>query len=318
MGSVSVIELNQVRRAFGEVVAVDGVDLEVKRGEVVALLGPNGAGKSTLFELLLGLVAPTAGTVRVLDAPPGGEVRGRVGAMLQSAGLPEQVTVSELVELVGRSYPSSLEVDPLLAEVGLAHRCRHEIATLSGGERQRLLLALALVGMPELLLLDEPTAAMDLEARRNFWAYARDATIRGATLLFATHDLVEAEEVADRVVLLHRGRVVADASPAQLARLVPGSLVTVVTDAPASVIAAWPGVRDVTPAGSPTSGRGLSRLMVSATNAPSVVVPLVRGGYVLDELTVRDADLETAFARLTGLDPSRPGGQATLTSEGAA
>jgi ABC-2 type transport system ATP-binding protein len=109
-GSVSEVRLDQVRRTFGDVVALDDVDLEVRRGEVVALLGPNGAGKSTLFELLLGLVAPTAGTVRVLGEPPGGQVRSRVGAMLQTAGLPEQVTVSELVELVGRSYPWSLHM----------------------------------------------------------------------------------------------------------------------------------------------------------------------------------------------------------------
>jgi ABC-2 type transport system ATP-binding protein len=315
---MSVLRLAQVRKAFGDVVALDGVDLEVAPGEVVALLGPNGAGKSTLFELLLGLVAPTSGTVRVLGEPPGGAVRSRVGAMLQSAGLPEQVTVREVVELVGRSYPWSLAVDPLLAEVGLAQRWRHEIATLSGGERQRLLLALALVGLPELLVLDEPTAAMDLAARRGFWAFARDATIRGATLLFATHDLAEAEEVADRVVLLHRGRVMADAPPTQLAQLVPGSLVTVVTDAPAGTIAAWPGVGEVRPAEGPRPPGGWSRLTVSAADAPSVVVPLVRGGYALAELTVRDADLETAFARLTGLDQDPMPGSTTMTSEGAA
>lgn len=315
---MSAIEVDQLGKVFGDVVAVEDVDLEVSCGQVVALLGPNGAGKSTLFELLLGLVGPTSGRVRVLGKPPGGEVRARVGAMLQTAGLPEQVTVREVVELVGRSYPWSLAVDPLLAEVGLADRCRHEIATLSGGERQRLLLALALVGMPELLLLDEPTAAMDLEARRSFWAYAREATIGGATLLFATHDLIEAAEVADRVVLLHRGRVVADAPPAQLAQLVPGSQVTVVTDAPASVIATWPGVVDVTPAEDASSAGASSRLTVSAADAPSVVVPLVRDGYALAELTVRDADLETAFARLTGLDSASERGDALATSGGAA
>jgi ABC-2 type transport system ATP-binding protein len=318
VGSVPVIEVEGVRRSFGDVLALDRVDLSVGRGEVVALLGPNGAGKSTVFELLLGLVAPTAGRVRVLGQPPGGAVRRRVGAMLQTAGLPELVTVSELVELVGRSYPRSVEVDPLLAELGLADRRRHEIAILSGGERQRLLLALAVVGMPELLLLDEPTAAMDLEARRSFWAYGRDATVRGATLVFATHDLAEAEAVADRVVLLHRGRVVADASPAALTQLVPGSLVTVVTDAPASTVATWPGVGHVMPAGGPPPGPGSSRLTVAATDAPSVVVPLVRDGYVLEELTVRDADLETAVARLTGLDPGGCDGHVTPTSKDAA
>ena len=315
---MSVIGVSEVRRSFGDVTALDGVTFEVHRGEVVALLGPNGAGKSTVFELLLGLIAPSSGAVRVLGQPPGGGVRSRVGALLQSAGLPEQVTVRELVELVGRSYARTLTVDPLLTEVGLGHRSRHEIAILSGGERQRLLLALALVGMPEVLLLDEPTAAMDLEARRNFWVYAREAIVRGATLLFATHDLAEAAEVADRVVLLHQGRVVADAPPTQLTTLVPGSQITVVTDAAPTTIAAWPGVVDVTPAGDPPVAGALSRLTVSAADAPSVVVPLVRDGYALAELTVRDADLEMAFARLTGLDPVGEGEPATVASEGAA
>jgi ABC-2 type transport system ATP-binding protein len=313
----STIELSQVSRTYGDLVALEEVDLQVGRGEVVALLGPNGAGKTTLFELLLRLVVPTSGTVRVLGEPPGGEVRGRVGAMLQNAGLPDQVTASELVGLVGRSYPQSVDVEALLTEVGLAHRRSPEIATLSGGERQRLLLALALVGRPELLLLDEPTAAMDLEARRHFWAHAREVTVRGATLLFATHDLGEAEEVADRVVLLHRGRVVADASPAQLARLVPGTQVKLVTNAPAAAISAWPGVEHVALTAGAPPAPGVSRLTVSAIAAPCVVVPLVRAGYRLDELTVTEADLETAFARLTGLDVDgvEP---ADLAPEGAA
>ena len=311
------VDLRQVKKVYGDVVALDGVDVRIGRGEVVALLGPNGAGKSTLFELLLRLAIPTSGTVRVLGETPGGPVRGRVGAMLQNAGLPDQVTPSELVRLVGRSYPRALAVEGLLAQVGLAHRRSHEVATLSGGEVQRLLLATALVGVPELLLLDEPTAAMDLEARRSFWAHARASAGDGATVLFATHDLAEAEDVADRVVLLHRGRVVADASPTHLARLVPGTLVTVVTDAAAPTLATWPGVEHVELAADPSLARGLSRLTVSATDAPSVVVPLVRSGYVLDELSVRDADLETAFTRLTGPDAGGDG-HLDLTSEATA
>ena len=212
---MAAIEMTGVVKAYGPVRALDGFDLHVERGEVVALLGPNGSGKSTAFELLLDLVRPTAGRVRVLDGEPAA-ARVRTGAMLQSAGLPEQVTVRELVRLVGRSYPRSLRVDDVLARTGLTTRASRTLTALSGGERQRLLLALALVGEPELLLLDEPTAAMDVLSRRSFWSQVRAAAAHGVTVLFATHDLAEAEAVADRVVVVAGGRVVADAAPEAL------------------------------------------------------------------------------------------------------
>ena len=212
---MAAIEMTGVVKAYGPVRALDGFDLRVERGEVVALLGPNGSGKSTAFELLLDLVRPTAGRVRVLDGEPAA-ARVRTGAMLQSAGLPEQVTVRELVRLVGRSYPRSLRVDDVLARTGLTTRASRTLTALSGGERQRLLLALALVGEPELLLLDEPTAAMDVLSRRSFWSQVRAAAAHGVTVLFATHDLAEAEAVADRVVVVAEGRVVADAAPEAL------------------------------------------------------------------------------------------------------
>ncbi|WP_432487349.1 ABC transporter ATP-binding protein [Kineococcus sp. SYSU DK018] len=212
---MAAIEMTGVVKTHGPVRALDGIDLRVDEGEIVALLGPNGAGKSTAFDVLLDLVRPTAGRVEVLGGPPAA-ARGRVGAMLQSAGLPEQVTVRELVRLVGRAHPRALPVDEVLARTGLTSRAGRTVTALSGGERQRLLLALALVGQPELLLLDEPTAAMDVLSRRSFWSQAR-AAAGGATLLFATHDLAEAAAAADRVVVLAAGRVVADGTPASLA-----------------------------------------------------------------------------------------------------
>ncbi|WP_432494778.1 ABC transporter ATP-binding protein [Kineococcus gypseus] len=213
---MDVIAMSGVVKSYGDVRALDGLDLRVERGLVVALLGANGAGKTTTFELLLDLVRPTAGRVEVLGGPPGA-ARGRVGAMLQSAGLPEQVTVRELVRLVGRAHPRALQVHEVLARTGLGTRARRTVTALSGGERQRLLLALALVGQPELLLLDEPTAAMDVLSRRAFWEQARAAAAGGATVLFATHDLAEVAAFADRAVVLAGGRVVADGAPASLA-----------------------------------------------------------------------------------------------------
>jgi ABC-2 type transport system ATP-binding protein len=213
---MTVLEMRSVRKEFGGVVALTGVDLRVERGQIVALLGPNGAGKSTAFELLLGLIRPTGGQVTVLGQPPGGPVRRRVGAMLQTAGLPEQVTVRELVRLIGRSYPAALPTDDVLRRAGLASRAGRMVTDLSGGERQRLQLAMAIVGAPEVLLLDEPTAAMDVASRRAFWDQARASVRDGATILFATHDLAEAATVADRILVVHHGRVIAEGTPDEL------------------------------------------------------------------------------------------------------
>jgi ABC-2 type transport system ATP-binding protein len=213
---MAVLEMSSVRKDYGHVTALADVDLRVEHGQIVALLGPNGAGKSTAFELLLGLIRPSSGHVEVLGHRPGGPVRRRVGAMLQTAGLPEQVTVRELVRLIGRSYPASLPVDEVLERTALTSRASRMVTELSGGERQRLQLAMALIGAPEVLLLDEPTAAMDVASRRAFWDQARASVDDGATILFATHDLVEAATVAEDIVVVHEGQVIAQGAPDDL------------------------------------------------------------------------------------------------------
>lgn len=213
--ALAVIQMQEVHKSYPGVDALSGVNLAVEAGEIVALLGPNGAGKTTTFELLLGLAHPTSGSVAVLGAAPGTQL-GRIGAMLQSAGLPEQTTVRELVRLIGRSYPQALDVDDVLERTSLTGRATRTVTALSGGERQRLLLALALIGAPDLLLLDEPTAAMDVASRRAFWEQARTSATDGTTILFATHDLTEASAMAHRVVVIDAGRVVADSTPDEL------------------------------------------------------------------------------------------------------
>jgi ABC-2 type transport system ATP-binding protein len=302
------IELADVSKHHGEVVALDRVDLSVEQGELVALLGPNGAGKTTAFELLLGLGRPSSGRVRVLGGAPGRrEVVGRLGAMLQDAGLPEGVTVAELVQLIGRSYPRAWPVELVLERVGLAQLAGRTITDLSGGERQRLLLAAALIGAPELLLLDEPTAAMDVDARRAFWAEARAAVADGTTLLFATHDLTEADAVADRVVVLRHGRVVADATPADLKRRVHGKLVRLVTDLPVAAFADLPGGG---PAALDDTGGSVApprhRARVLTPRPERLIAALVARGHHVEDLTVADADLEDAFVELTS-EPGREG-----------
>ena len=201
---------------YGDVRALDGVDLVVTAGEVVAVLGPNGAGKSTLFETLLGLLHPSEGEVRILGEVPSARTRLRLGVMMQSAGLPESVTVAELVRLVGRAHPCALPTGEVLDRVGLARHRDRRVTDLSGGERQRMQLAMALIGAPELLLLDEPTAAMDVRSRRAFWRQTRAAAEAGVTVVFCTHDLAEASTVADRVVVMDAGRVLVDATADEL------------------------------------------------------------------------------------------------------
>jgi ABC-2 type transport system ATP-binding protein len=295
------IELVDVSKRHGEVVALDGVDLTVQTGELVALLGPNGAGKTTAFELLLGLGRPTSGQVRVFDEAPGTRrVVERTGAMLQDAGLPEGVTVAELVQVIGRSYPRSYPVGAVLEQVGLAGRARRTITDLSGGERQRLLLAAALIGAPDLLLLDEPTAAMDVDARRAFWTEARAAVAAGTTLLFATHDLAEADAVADRVVVLQRGRVVADATPTELKRRVQGKLARMVTDLPVAVFPSLPGggPASVDEAGQDTTSTP-QRVRVLTPAPERLIAALMAEGHLVEDLSITDADLEDAFLDLT-------------------
>ncbi len=305
---MAVLELKQVGVRYGELVALDQVETAIHRSEVVAVLGANGAGKSTLFDVVLGLRRPSDGAVRVFGRPPGGGLRPRIGAMLQHAGLPGQVTVAELVRLVGRSYPWPLAVDEVLARVGLATKGDRTVEVLSGGERQRLLLAMAIVGSPELLVLDEPTAAMDVEARRGFWEQARANAGDGVTLVFATHDLAEAEAVADRVLVLQHGRLIADASPTVLKRQVARVAVTVATDAGVEVVAAWDGVERVEQPRAVHSldaavGDGLQQLRVWADAAEHVVVPLVQGGFRMRGLSVDEADLEDAFEQLGATTP---------------
>ena len=202
----STLELSGVGRRFGDVIAVDDVSFEVRRGETVALLGPNGAGTTTLLEMMLGLRRPDRGAIRVLGTSTAkATAGGRVGAMLQEGGLPPGARVAELVDLIRRLYPRPLALGDALRLTGLEPLAERRVERLSGGEQQRVRLALALAGRPELLVLDEPTAAMDVAARRSFWSAVGDYLEGGRSLVFATHRLEEADEVAGRVVVLAPG-----------------------------------------------------------------------------------------------------------------
>ena len=212
--SDSLASLSGVTRRFGDVTAVDDLGLEIRPGETVALLGPNGAGKTTAVELMLGLRRPDAGRVRIFGGSPVDAIAsGRVGAMLQEGDLPPGAKVGELVDLVRGLYPRPLPLADALRLGDVEEIADRRVERLSGGQRQRVRLAIALAGGPELLVLDEPTAAMDVAARRSFWSAAGEYVSDGRSLVFATHRLEEADEVADRIVVMASGRLVADGSP---------------------------------------------------------------------------------------------------------
>jgi ABC-2 type transport system ATP-binding protein len=202
---------------YGSVRAVDGLSLTLRPGETVALLGPNGAGKSTTLDLLLGLKRPDSGTVRVFGTGPREAiVAGRVGAMLQTGGLMDEVTVAELVRLGAALHPRPHPVSEVLARAGITEIAGRKVDKLSGGQAQRVRFALATVGDSDLLVLDEPTTGMDVSARQAFWATMREQADQGRTVLFATHYLEEADAIADRVFVLHRGRLLADGTAAEI------------------------------------------------------------------------------------------------------
>ena len=209
--------LRAVTKRFGNTAALDSVDLEVPAGEVLALLGPNGAGKTTALSLLLGLRRPDAGSAELFGRDPRmAGARAAVGATPQESGFPPTLRVRELVDLVRAHFPAPAPAGELLERFGLAGIARRQAGGLSGGERRRLSVALAFAGRPRALFLDEPTAGLDVESRRAVWQELRSYAAAGGTVLLTTHHLEEAEALASRVVVLARGVVVAEGSPAEL------------------------------------------------------------------------------------------------------
>jgi ABC-2 type transport system ATP-binding protein len=212
-----VVSFSQVNKSFGQVRAVSDLSLTLHAGETVALLGPNGAGKSTALDLLLGLRNADSGTVEVFGGTPARAInKGRVGAMLQSGGLMEEVKVRELVKLACDLHPKAYPVEQVLESAGVTDLADRMVNKLSGGQEQRVRFALATAGASDLIILDEPTTGMDVTVRQAFWATMRAQAALGRTVLFATHYLEEADAIADRVIVLHRGRILADGSAAEI------------------------------------------------------------------------------------------------------
>ena len=247
MTTQTAVSLKGVTKKYGAVQAVAGVELSIRTGEVVALLGPNGAGKSTTIEMLLGLVRPDQGSVQVYGGTPVDAIaQGQVGVMLQSGGIIEDAKVGELVNLVAGLHKDPMPVAEALDRAGIGDLTERKIKGLSGGQKQRVRFALAIIPQPDLIVLDEPTTGMDVEARRDFWASMHAETARGRTVLFATHYLEEADAYADRIVLMRNGKVVADGTAAQIKASVSGRTIrATVPGADLGTLASLPGVRTV-------------------------------------------------------------------------
>jgi ABC-2 type transport system ATP-binding protein len=281
-------------KSYGPTVALAGLDLHVAAGETVALLGPNGAGKTTTIGVLLGMLSPDAGQARVYGRPPSQAVAaGLVGAMLQDAGLMPGVRVGELLAMVRGLYPRPLPFDDLVDMADLRSLLGRRAGRLSGGQAQRVRFAAAIAGDPLLLVLDEPTAAMDVQARRNFWRQIHAFAGRGRTVLFATHHLHEADDAADRVVVIAAGRKIADGPPAAIKADFGDRQVrfTLAQGSPAR-LAALDGVRAV--------DRDGARVTLHSADPDATVRSLAVSGLAWSGLEVGGPDLETSFLRLLG------------------
>jgi ABC-2 type transport system ATP-binding protein len=290
------VSLTGLRKHYGEVRAVDGVDLVIAPGEVVALLGPNGAGKSTTVDMLLGLTRPDAGQASIFGQTPHAAVAsGTVGAMLQEGSLLDDATVLETVSMIASLHRKPMPVEDALARAGVADLANRRCTKLSGGQKQRVRFAVALVCDPHLLVLDEPTAAMDVGTRREFWKAMKEFTDAGRTVLFATHYLDEAEEFADRVVMMRRGKVIADGSVAEVRSAASGrTLIAQVPGATEAAMRGLPGVRAAQLRG--------KRVELDCADSDAAVRALIGGYPDAYDIEIKAVGLEEAFLALTGDD----------------
>ncbi|MEV7024586.1 ABC transporter ATP-binding protein [Kitasatospora sp. NPDC093558] len=293
-----------VGKSYGRVRAVDGLDLVLRPGETVALLGPNGAGKSTSLDLLLGLREPDQGSVSLFGTSPREAIAaGRVGAMLQSGGLMADVKVRELVKLACDVHPRGRSVAGVLTDAGITELAERRVDKLSGGQEQRVRFALAIAGDSDLIVLDEPTTGMDVTVRQAFWASMRAQADAGRTVLFATHYLEEADSIADRVLVLHRGRLIADGSSAEIkaragARRVAFELHDADGQFEESLLRTLPGgvqSLDVT-----ARVPGVRTVRIRTADADASVAGLYRAGLYPRGLEVTGLGLEQAFLTITG------------------
>ena len=288
----TVASLEAVNKNYGDIRALRGVDFRVHAGEVVALLGPNGAGKTTAVKLLLGLLQPNSGKVRVFGGDPTNpENRMRTGAMLQVGRVPETLRVREHIDLFSSYYTNPVPLAEVLASAGLEKLSERKFGDLSGGQRQRVLFALAICGNPDLLFLDEPTVGLDVEARRMLWDEIRRMVGRGKTVLLTTHYLQEADELADRVAVINRGAIVAQGTPSEIKAKTAGKRIRCITTLSIGTLRQLPGVTEVK--------EDREAVEIHALQAEAIVRELLARDAGLSGLEVSSAGLEEAFLALT-------------------
>lgn len=287
-----VAALRGVHKRYGRIEALRGLDLQVRRGELLAVLGPNGAGKSTAIALWLGLVQPDAGSVRLFGGSPL-EVANRrgIGVMMQDAALTPELRVRELIELAASYYPAPLSSRDTLRLAGLEALAARPYAKLSGGQKRQVQFALAVCGRPQLLFLDEPTVGLDVQARESLWAALRQMIAAGSSIVLTTHYLEEAQTLADRVAVLCAGRLMASGTVAEIRSVVSRKQIRCTTGLDEGAIRAWPTVIDAR-----REPRGLE---ITAIDAESVVRRLLAADSALCDLEVRQADLSQALAEIT-------------------
>ena len=288
--------LRSVSKSYGRLRALDDVDLEVRRGELLAVLGPNGAGKSTAISLVLGLIRPDSGRVELFGAPPQQiSARRRIGVMLQSAALPQTLRVGELLRLTASYYPQPRSLKDSAALADIDDLLARPYGKLSGGQQRRVQFALALCGRPDLLFLDEPTVGMDIDARQKLWAAMRNLVAEGCGVVLTTHYLEEAEALAQRVVVLGKGRVLVDGSVDALRKRVAMTRIRCISELDVAAVTQWPGVA--------VAERADGHLLVATQSPEQVLRRLLEADASLHELEVRRAGLAEAFTELTRDEP---------------
>ena len=291
-------ELRGVSKTYGSggsaVLAVEGVDLSVRAGELLAVLGPNGAGKTTVLGMLTGLTTPSSGTARLFGRDPRDlRARQRMGVMLQSSGVPDTLRVRELLTAFRGYYPAPLPMASVVEAAGLQGLENRLFGTLSGGQQRRVLFGIALCGDPQLVFVDEPTTGLDAEVRRTLWATLRTLAATGRGVVLTTHYLEEADALADRIVLLHEGRVIAEGTPSQIKSLVPGRRITAESSIEAGQASGWAGVHH--------AQRDGTRLELLVSEPEPVLRELLHRDQSVTGVTVTEPTLEDAFLTLTDL-----------------
>ena len=298
----NVVEMSGVTKSFGTRQAVRHMDLRIETGSAVALLGPNGAGKTTSIAMMLGLLRPTVGRVQLFSQDPAkAKVHERIGVMLQDVSVPDRLTVRETIDLFRGFYPKSLTTQKLLQISGLSDDAKTMASKLSGGKMRRLQFALALAGDPEVLFLDEPTVGMDVASRRTFWEELRSFIAAGKTMLLTTHDLQEADLLADRVVVMQSGQIIADAAPEKIKMQFGGRQVSFVAGEAVNLdqLSILPEVTEVQ-----TVGR---KVTLFTQDSDALLRRLILAEWDIRDIQVSGGGLEDAFVRLTQQDAETEG-----------